>query len=406
MRFASLLLVLCLWAFPARSQSVLGKHPADQFLPAFFAQNGNADAIIAGLNAYGTLALSGLSGGGGGVTNIVPATTNGLSGGTLYLNTNFVAPAQIAALGAALTNLATVVSNGVMGQIPSLAGYATLVNVASTNTTTLQTTTNLLGALGTASTNLSLAIGTAGTNNANTISNSLLSALIATNAANLQQTTNLVQAVGSTLTNLATVVSNGVMAQIPSLTGYATLANVAATNTANLQTTTNLLGALGTASTNLSLAIGTAGTNNVNTTSNAIVTALIATNTAALQQTTNLVQAMGSTLTNLATVVSNGVMGQFPGLASYRAITNIVGSYNAGASDCFIISLGTNTAIQFPQYPGAGKEYAIRKVSPVGTLTLTPYAGHRIEGQTNQVLVGQAGSISIVFDGNTNWWIY
>ena len=78
-----------------------------------------------------------------------------------------------------------------------------------------------------------------------------MSALIATNTANLQQTTNLVQAMGSTLTNLATVVSNGVLGQIPSLTGYAHLTDVAATNTTALQTTTNLLGALGTASTNL-----------------------------------------------------------------------------------------------------------------------------------------------------------
>ena len=245
----------------------------------------------------------------------------------------------VQAMGSTLTNLSTVVSNGVMAQIPSLTGYAHLTDVAATNTTTLQTTTNLLGALGTASTNLSLTIGTAGTNNANTISNSLLSALIATNTANLQQTTNLVQAMGSTLTNLSTVVSNGVMAQIPSLTGYAHLTDVAATNTTTLQTTTNLLGALGTASTNLSLAIGTAGTNNVNTTSNLLLTALIATNTANLQQTTNLVQTLGTASTNLSAVVSNGVMAQV--LALGTAGTNNV---NTTSNSIMTALIATNAA--------------------------------------------------------------
>ena len=286
MRFAPLLLVFCLWALPARSQTVLGKHPADQFLTAFFQQNGNANLLIQGLNTYGSLALNSTISGGG-VTNIVLGATNGLSGGTLYLNTNFVTSAQIAALGSALTNLSTVVSNGVMAQIPSLSGYAQLTDVAATNTATLQLTTNLLGALGTASTNLSLAIGTAGTNNVNTTSNAIVVALIATNTANLQQTTNLVQGMGAALTNLSTVVSNGVMAQIPSLTGYAQLSDVAATNTTALQTTTNLLGALGTASTNLSTVV-----------SNGVMAQ---------------VQALGAAATNLSTAVSNGVMGAVAG---------------------------------------------------------------------------------------------
>ena len=236
------------------------------------------------------------------------------------------------------TNFATSTTLINVGTNQAASG-AQLSDVAATNTATLQTTTNLLGALGTASTNLSLTIGTAGTNNANTISNSLLSALIATNTANLQQTTNLVQAMGSTLTNLSTVVSNGVMAQIPSLTGYAHLTDVAATNTTTLQTTTNLLGALGTASTNLSLAIGTAGTNNVNTTSNLLLTALIATNTANLQQTTNLVQTLGTASTNLSAVVSNGVMAQV--LALGTAGTNNV---NTTSNSIMTALIATNAA--------------------------------------------------------------
>ncbi|HVM51244.1 MAG TPA: hypothetical protein VMU04_24655 [Candidatus Acidoferrum sp.] len=78
-------------ALPALGQTVLGKHPADIVTPAFMQQNGNADTLLNGLNAYSTvpfappggLTLGGVTqttwpsggGGGGGWTNGSPSLT-------------------------------------------------------------------------------------------------------------------------------------------------------------------------------------------------------------------------------------------------------------------------------------------------------------------------------------------
>ena len=124
----------------------------------------------------------------------LPQVTNTAS--SLIGSSNLVTQAQ-----------ATSISNVLFGQIPSLADYATLTNISATNAITLTIVTNLSNTAMTTATNFALVA----TNNLNT---AIHADIASTNTANLQIITNLLGILGAASTNFSTAVSNGVIAQI------------------------------------------------------------------------------------------------------------------------------------------------------------------------------------------------
>ena len=134
--------------------------------------------------------------------------------------------------------------------------------------------TNFALSIGLNATNFALSIGLAGTNNANAISNSLLTALIATNATNLKTNGN-----GQFLTGITA-------AQVAGLPTTNQFASTNQLNTLGLNDT-NFALSIGLNDTNFTLSIGLAGTNNANAISNSLLTALIATNATSLKTNGN-----------------------------------------------------------------------------------------------------------------------
>jgi hypothetical protein len=109
MKRISLIFLMLLLVLPARAQSILGKHPADQWLLTFFGQNNNADNLIIGLNTYASgnvtisssLLQNGGGSGGGGSSVKIQVKTNGqyiINGQTFTTNAANVLQAAMNAL--------------------------------------------------------------------------------------------------------------------------------------------------------------------------------------------------------------------------------------------------------------------------------------------------------------------
>ena len=194
-------------------------------------------------------------------------------------NANAISNSLLTALIA--TNATSLKTNG-NGQFltgitaAQVAGLPTTNQFASTNqlNTLGLNDTNFALSIGLNDTNFALSIGLAGTNNANAISNSLLTALIATNATNLKTNGN-----GQFLTGITA-------AQVAGLPTTNQFASTNQLNTLGLNDT-NFALSIGLNDTNFALSIGLAGTNNANAISNSLLTALIATNATSLKTNGN-----------------------------------------------------------------------------------------------------------------------